>query len=105
MKLSNETLNVLKNFANINSGIEFKKGKVLKTISPGKGLLATATLNDAFEDDFCVVDHSRVVDHNRCRTDRFDEARAGRPENEAERVGATRSDLPLEPHRDLALGL
>ncbi len=33
MKLSNETLTVLKNFAGINSGIEFKTGNKIATIS------------------------------------------------------------------------
>jgi gp45 sliding clamp, C terminal len=61
MKLSSETLNVLHNFATINSNLEFKKGKVLKTISPGKGILATATLGDEFEDDFCVVDLNQFL--------------------------------------------
>jgi len=32
MKLSTETLNVLKNFASINQGIQFKKGKELKIL-------------------------------------------------------------------------
>ena len=33
MKLSNETLSILKNFGAINSGILFKKGKNLRTVS------------------------------------------------------------------------
>ena len=61
MKLSSETLTVLQNFASINSNIEFKKGKVLKTISQGKGILATATLNDEFVDDFCVNDLNQFL--------------------------------------------
>ena len=56
MKLSNETLSVLKNFAGINSGIEFKKGNKLTTISSGKTVLAKATLKDEFPQDFCVYD-------------------------------------------------
>ena len=46
MKLSNDTLSVLKNFGNINQGIYFKKGKVLKTVSSGKNILAEATINE-----------------------------------------------------------
>ena len=61
MKLSSETLTVLQNFASINSNIEFRKGKVLKTISQGKGVLATATLNDEFPDNFCVNDLNQFL--------------------------------------------
>ena len=32
MKLSNETLTVLKNFSTINQGIQFKQGKKLTTV-------------------------------------------------------------------------
>lgn len=56
MKLSNDTLTILKNFAGINSGIEFKSGSQLSTISPGKTVLAKATLKDSFPEDFCVYD-------------------------------------------------
>ena len=48
MKLSTETLTVLKNFASINSGLEFKKGTKLSTISSTKTVLAKATLKDTF---------------------------------------------------------
>ena len=56
MKLSNDTLTILKNFASINSGIEFKAGNQLTTISPGKTILAKATLRDNFPEDFCIYD-------------------------------------------------
>jgi len=61
MKLSNETLNVLKNFAGINSGIEFKSGNTIKTISSTKTVLATATLKDTFPQDFCVYDLNQFL--------------------------------------------
>ena len=54
MKLSNDTLSVLKNFGNINQGIYFKKGKVLKTVSSGKNILAEATINEEIPADFGV---------------------------------------------------
>ena len=56
MKLSNETLTVLKNFASINQGIQFKKGTKLRTMSGGKNVLAEAALKDNFEVEFCVED-------------------------------------------------
>ena len=61
MKLSTDTVNVLKNFASINSGIEFKKGKVLTTISTNKTVLAKATLQDEIEDDFCIYDLNQFL--------------------------------------------
>ena len=61
MKLSNDTLAILKNFANINSGIEFKMGSQLSTISPGKTVLAKATLKDSFPEDFCIYDLNQFL--------------------------------------------
>jgi hypothetical protein len=61
MKLSNETLNVLKNFAGINSGIEFKTGNKIATISSTKTVLAKATLTDEFPQDFCIYDLNQFL--------------------------------------------
>lgn len=61
MKLSNETLNVLKNFAGINSGLEFKSGNKLTTISSTKTVLAKATLKDDFPQDFCIYDLNQFL--------------------------------------------
>ena len=61
MKLSNDTLTILKNFSSINTGIEFKSGNVLSTISPGKTILAKATLKDTFPEDFCVYDLNQFL--------------------------------------------
>ena len=61
MKLSNDTLSVLKNFAGINSGIEFKTGNKITTMSTGKTVLAKATLKDEFPHDFCVYDLNQFL--------------------------------------------
>ena len=61
MKLSNETLAVIKNFSSINQGIEFKKGNKLTTVSAGKTILAQAILNDDFPSDFCVYDLNKFI--------------------------------------------
>jgi hypothetical protein len=61
MKLSNTTLNVLKNFAGINSGIEFKRGNKISTISSTKTILAKATLTDEFPQDFCIYDLNQFL--------------------------------------------
>ncbi len=56
MKLSSETLSVLKNFGNINPGIFLKKGKTLKTVSSHKNILAQATIPDEIPADFGIYD-------------------------------------------------
>jgi len=56
MKLSLETLTVLKNFASINQGILFKKGKTLRTVSAQKNVMAEATINEEIPTEFGVYD-------------------------------------------------
>lgn len=56
MKLSPETLVILKNFAAINNGVEIKQGFKQSTISSGKTVLAKTTLKDEFPEDFCIYD-------------------------------------------------
>ncbi len=48
MQLSDNTMNVLKNFAAINPSIVIKPGNVLRTISPQKTIMAIATGVDDF---------------------------------------------------------
>jgi len=56
MKLSNETISVLKNFGAINQGIMFKPGKKLKTVSSHKNILAEVTIKEEIPADFGVYD-------------------------------------------------
>ena len=56
MKLSSETLGVLKNFGNINTGILFKKGKTLKTVSNHKNILAEVVIQEDIPVDFGIYD-------------------------------------------------
>ena len=56
MKLSSETLGVLKNFGAINQGIYFKQGKTLKTVSSHKNILAQVTIQEEIPADFGVYD-------------------------------------------------
>ena len=56
MKLSNDTLNILRNFGGINQGILFKKGKTLKTVSSHKNVLAEVNINEEIPADFGVYD-------------------------------------------------
>lgn len=48
MKLSNGTIEVLKNFSTINQSIIFKPGNIQRTISPQKNIFAEATLKEDF---------------------------------------------------------
>lgn len=56
MKLSANTLSILKNFATINEGIFVKPGNVIETISKQKNILAKAELTDTFETEFGIHD-------------------------------------------------
>jgi hypothetical protein len=67
MKLSENTLSVLKNFSTINSGIVVKPGKVLRTISSNKAILAEANVEETFPNEFGIYDLNKllsVVDKN-----------------------------------------
>lgn len=56
MKLSNNTLSVLKNFGVINQGILFKQGKTVRTVSPQKNILAEANIEEKFSKEFGIYD-------------------------------------------------
>lgn len=47
--ISNDTLEVLKNFSSINSNILVKEGNTLTTISPVKNVMAMANVTEAFD--------------------------------------------------------
>lgn len=61
MKISNETLTVLKNFASINSNLVVREGNVLATVSPGKNILARATVAETFPREFAIYDLSSLL--------------------------------------------
>ena len=61
MKLSAETVNLLKNFSNINSGIVFRPGNTIKTISTNKNILAEATIKETIPCEFGVYDLSKFI--------------------------------------------
>jgi len=61
MKLSNHTVKVLKNFSSINQGIVVKPGKVLRTISSNKALLAEATVDEKFDKEFGIYDLNKTL--------------------------------------------
>ena len=61
MKLSDKTLNLLKNFSTINQSILFKKGSRLRTISVMKNILAEATIDEELPKDFGIYDLSQFL--------------------------------------------
>lgn len=61
MELSEGTLQVLKNFASINSNIVIKKGNNLNTISEAKNLLASASILEDLPIDFGIYDLNQFL--------------------------------------------
>lgn len=61
MKFSTNTIQVLKNFAQINPSIIFNTGNVIKTISPTKTIFATAEVEEDFDASFAIFDLGRFL--------------------------------------------
>lgn len=61
MKLSENTINILKNFAQINPSLVIKPGNTLKTISPVKTVFASATVEEKFPVQFAIYDLSKFL--------------------------------------------
>ena len=61
MKLSDTTVNLLKNFSSINQSILFKSGNKLRTMSVMKNILAEATITEEFPKDFGVYDLNQFL--------------------------------------------
>lgn len=56
MELSENTLNVLKNFSGINPNMMIRSGNTIKTISEARTVLATGTVDADFPKDFGIYD-------------------------------------------------
>ena len=61
MQFSDHTLTILKSFSTINKSILMKPGNELKTITPEKTLVATATIKDQIPAQACIYDLSRFL--------------------------------------------
>ena len=61
MKLSENTLAVLKNFASINSGVVLSSGASQRTISPEKSILVEATIDDDIPTQFGIYDLNQFL--------------------------------------------
>ena len=61
MKISTKTLDVLKNFSEINQSILIKKGKTIKTVSIQKNILAHAEVEESFPQDFAIYQLNEFI--------------------------------------------
>jgi hypothetical protein len=56
MKLSKETLALIKNYASINSNLLLKAGNKLSTIAVGNTIMSTVTVPETFSSEFGIYD-------------------------------------------------
>ena len=56
MKLSKDTINILRNFSGVNSNLLLTAGSKLSTISTGKNILASTTVAETFPSEFGIYD-------------------------------------------------
>ncbi len=61
MKLSTQTIAILKNYATINQNIQFKAGKNLMTISPQKNILSSSEIEEDIPQQFAIYDLNRLL--------------------------------------------
>jgi len=56
MKLSKDTLNLIKNFASINGNLLIKPGNKISTVNVGKTVFATTSVTEQFPTEFGIYD-------------------------------------------------
>ena len=61
MQISNETFDILKNFAMINPSIVLNPGKMLQTVAPSKNIMAKAIIKDTFPSAGAIYDLHRFL--------------------------------------------
>lgn len=61
MKLSTNTLSILKNYSTINPRLFFKRGNLLRTVSEGKTVLAEATIDETIPSDFGIYELHQLL--------------------------------------------
>ncbi len=61
MNISNETLDVLRNFSSINSGLTVKEGNELRTVSAMKNIFAKAIVSENFDKEHSIYDLSEYL--------------------------------------------
>ena len=61
MKISKDTLDVLKNYASINTNILVREGSTLATISTGKNIFSRTTVKETFDREFAIYDLNSLL--------------------------------------------
>lgn len=61
MKLSNETVTLLKNYSSINPSVLFKTGNVVSTISPQRSIFAKALVKEEFPQQFGIAELNKFL--------------------------------------------
>tara|TARA_B100001113_G_scaffold348726_1_gene343003 strand:+ start:322 stop:990 length:669 start_codon:yes stop_codon:yes gene_type:complete len=61
MNISPETLDILRNFSSINSGLTVKVGNELKTVSAMKNIFARAIVPEIFDKEYSIYDLSEYL--------------------------------------------
>jgi hypothetical protein len=61
IKLSTQTIDILKNFSGINSNLVVKAGEPLSTISEAKNIMAIANISESFETGFGIYDLNEFI--------------------------------------------
>jgi|LakMenEpi03Aug12_release.lakeMendotaPanAssembly.Ray.scaffolds.fasta_scaffold10327_18 hypothetical protein len=62
MKISKESINILKNFATISNNLRIYPGNELATLSPQQSIFAKATVPDTFPVEVCVYNLNSLLD-------------------------------------------
>lgn len=62
MKISKETIAILKNFATISNNLRIYPGNVLSTLSPQTSIFAKATVADNFPVDACIYNLNSLLE-------------------------------------------
>jgi len=61
MKLSKDTLKILKNFSSLNSNLLVREGNVINTITPAKNVVAVANVKEKFPVEFGIWDMNKFL--------------------------------------------
>ena len=61
MKISEDTMTVLKNFSSINSNLVIFPGNELKTVAPNLGIISIATVSENFSEKVNIFDLSQFL--------------------------------------------
>ena len=61
MELSENTLDILKNFSGINQNLMIREGNTVKTMSEARNILASAEITEAFPQQFGVYDLNEFI--------------------------------------------